>query len=1049
MTTDRKPDSAKVMRGLKDFQRVTVEHVHRRLWTDDDAVKRFLVADEVGLGKTLVAKGVIAKTVEHLWDTRKRIDIVYICSNQQIAQQNLSRLNVVDGQKLDHADRLTMLPTVIKRLNDRRINIVSFTPGTSFHVKGGGGKAPERVVLYWLLAAAYGRRYVAPARWAKFFRGWSGQRSFDAQLGWFDRGSLDPEIVGAFRIAFEEAPAPEGGSLKDALEAGVREFNYLRGEPRPEVSARRYSLIGALRSVVARASVAALEPDLVIMDEFQRFKDLMAPGSDAADLAHAIFEHPDARVLLLSATPFKMYTLPDEPEGDDHYTDFVSTVRFLTDDVRAAAVEKDLHAMRIAMVDGGATAEAREAKNRVEATLRSVMCRTERLAVTPDRDGMLREVPSIDGHLGLADLRGLKAIAGVARALRSTDIFEYWRSAPYVLNLMEHEGYKVKTDLLAAQEQPAVGRALAAARDGLLPWEDIERYRTLDPGNTKMRGLMADVLDSGAWRLAWLPPSLPYLELGGAYADPRLRTFTKRLVFSAWQVVPKAIAVVLSYEAERRGVEATRGARRDTYSGDRQTALLQFRLDGERAASMPVLALLYPSTTLAELGDPLAVARAVAVDLPASREAVMGEVRSRIGQALESLPDGDPAVGSGPDQRWYWAAPVLLDRLRGGEAQQRLERELGRRIAEADELARGLAAHLDVMAGVRADALGPRPDDLVDVLARLAVGGPAVCAARALSRVCGGRDALRDGDVRGYAAAVADALRSLFNRPELMSVLRGEDDADDSYWRLVLDHAIDGGLQAVLDEYAHVLLESEGLQDSDGPARAERIARRMGEALTIRTPSNRVDELQPHEGGFAVTRHAVRTHFAARFGRATADDKTVVRETQVQTAFNSPFWPFVLASTSVGQEGLDFHTYSHAVVHWNLPANPVDLEQREGRVHRYKGHAVRKNVAQRHGDAALHASVDDPWFEMFLAAAESRDINASDIVPCWVYPGETSIERYVPAMPLSSEMRRYHRLQRTVGAYRLVVGQPRQEDLLKYVGSGTDVEWMRMDLSPR
>lgn len=30
-----------------------------------------------------------------------------------------------------------------------------------------------------------------------------------------------------------------------------------------------------------------------------------------------------------------------------------------------------------------------------------------------------------------------------------------------------------------------------------------------------------------------------------------------------------------------------------------------------------------------------------------------------------------------------------------------------------------------------------------------------------------------------------------------------------------------------------------------------------------------------------------------------------------RTAFNSPFWPFVLASTDVGQEGLDFHSYTH------------------------------------------------------------------------------------------------------------------------------------------
>lgn len=48
---------------------------------------------------------------------------------------------------------------------------------------------------------------------------------------------------------------------------------------------------------------------------------------------------------------------------------------------------------------------------------------------------------------------------------------------------------------------------------------------------------------------------------------------------------------------------------------------------------------------------------------------------------------------------------------------------------------------------------------------------------------------------------------------------------------------------------------------------------------------------------------------------------------------------------SRSEEGLDFHRYCHAVVHWNLPSNPIDLEQREGRVHRYKGHAVRKNVA--------------------------------------------------------------------------------------------------------
>ena len=171
MTSIERPDPQKVLDSLKDFQRATVEHAFRRLWTDDDAVKKFLVADEVGLGKTMVAKGVIAKTVDYLWDTDKRIDVVYICSNSQIARQNLSRLNVVRGQALAHADRLTMLPTVVRQLQDERINFVSFTPGTSFQVGDSGGKAAERVLLYWMLSSYWGRQYMRCATVEEVLRG--------------------------------------------------------------------------------------------------------------------------------------------------------------------------------------------------------------------------------------------------------------------------------------------------------------------------------------------------------------------------------------------------------------------------------------------------------------------------------------------------------------------------------------------------------------------------------------------------------------------------------------------------------------------------------------------------------------------------------------------------------------------------------------------------------------------------------------------------------------------------------------------------------------
>ncbi len=57
------------LRPLKAFQRATVDYVSRRLLIDEDAVRHFLVADEVGLGKTMVARGVIARTIEALQDT--------------------------------------------------------------------------------------------------------------------------------------------------------------------------------------------------------------------------------------------------------------------------------------------------------------------------------------------------------------------------------------------------------------------------------------------------------------------------------------------------------------------------------------------------------------------------------------------------------------------------------------------------------------------------------------------------------------------------------------------------------------------------------------------------------------------------------------------------------------------------------------------------------------------------------------------------------------------------------------------------------------------
>ncbi|MFZ1440751.1 MAG: hypothetical protein WAX12_07890, partial [Candidatus Microthrix subdominans] len=130
-------ESGPVLDQLKDFQRASVEHAFRQLY--DRGADRFLVADEVGLGKTMVARGVIAKAIERLWDEVERIDIIYICSNAGIAKQNIRRLNVMPDQDFSFSSRMTMIARDVKQLEGNKVNFVSFTPGTSFDLKSSTG----------------------------------------------------------------------------------------------------------------------------------------------------------------------------------------------------------------------------------------------------------------------------------------------------------------------------------------------------------------------------------------------------------------------------------------------------------------------------------------------------------------------------------------------------------------------------------------------------------------------------------------------------------------------------------------------------------------------------------------------------------------------------------------------------------------------------------------------------------------------------------------------------------------------------------------------
>jgi hypothetical protein len=340
------------------------------------------------------------------------------------------------------------------------------------------------------------------------------------------------------------------------------------------------------------------------------------------------------------------------------------------------------------------------------------------------------------------------------------------------------------------------------------------------------------------------------------------------------------------------------------------------------------------------------------------------------------------------------------------------------------------------------DHLGTPPDDLFNILALAASVAPATAAMRAYARASR-TDPATCLPLRDIAARSGRAFLSLFNHAEVIEAVRTEFRGE-PYWERVLEYAHAGGLQAVLDEYAHLLRESLGVAALSPAVIAEKIGAELIAALTIRAASLRIDEVTAprYAREINLKTEPMRIRFAMRFGDERSDEETplvfdgsspATRKERVRAAFNSPFWPFVLVSTSVGQEGLDFHHYCHAVTHWNLPSNPVDLEQREGRIHRYKGHAVRKNVAAAFAAEALRDGDPDVWETAFELGRTGRSVQENDLVPYWLFPGDAKIERHVPALPFSREVERLYGLRRALAIYRMVFGQSRQEDLITYL----------------
>lgn len=1052
------------LEGLKDFQRATVERVFDLMVGPQ---KRVLIADEVGLGKTLVAKGVIAKMARyHAEELNDNLfKVVYICSNQNIATQNINKLKITDSITVDGVSdtRLSMQHLkIFEQENDDKvlnnyIQIIPLTPGTSFSMTYGGGSQDERALIYAVMRHLE-KLYNYTNELEILLRGEAVKGWNNWSREWYEKRvqACEKKTEGAY-LEKMKGVIDEYMNQHGLYEEIYAACNRLR-ENGHVMESEMWATIGRLRLMFAEVSVDMMEPDLVIMDEFQRFKNLIELNLDteAGMLVHRFMNSKQVdkdmniqpmKVLLLSATPFKMYSTLEEIREigiDEPYGEFFQVMNFLINDKEQQNSFKQIwenYSIKLQEADFQ-DISILSVKEKAEDGLFQAVCRTERIAAMGVEELLndnLEKLPVTIGERDITSYRDMKNAIELADINGHVPV-DYIKSSPFLMSYMHHYQLKEKIED-GIKQQP--GKVKRLKKDTLwVKRKSIRKYRDLPPSNARLECLKKVAFESNGERLLWVPPSLPYYPVMGAYEDTD--SFSKILIFSAWEMVPRMISTMISYEAERKTIgildrddDSNKQVGYFAKDGDRYpSGRLNFVLEKDQCKGMNLFTLLYPCKTLADYYNPIE-------DLNKKMDLGMIEfkLKQKIAERIESS-DFNELESQREDQRWYCLAPLILD-------DPDYVGNWFEAIANADYIKKGLRQHLDELKSMFENLnkleLGRKPSDLVDVMVDMALASPAICGLRSFG-----------GNAKS-ATELAKTMIDMFNKIEATAIveLQYANESSNPHWRNVLLYSKHGCFQAVLDEYVHMVMDSNGFKDkSNGLNQAEKF---VVDGIKTRAASYDVDTYEAFRKRGGETNKIdvmkMRTHYAVAFykGQSSQDRGGVKRRESVRNSFNSPFRPFVLATTSIGQEGLDFHYYARKIMHWNLPANAIDLEQREGRINRYKCHSIRKNIA----DSFKNDTFIEPiWDNLFEKAKEKYEGNHSELVPFWCLPDNLKyrIERIVPAYPFSKDVSQYERLIKIMSLYRLTMGQARQEDIIQMIIqselSKEEIHKMFINLSP-
>jgi hypothetical protein len=640
-------------------------------------------------------------------------------------------------------------------------------------------------------------------------------------------------------------------------------------------------------------------------------------------------------------------------------------------------------------------------RDEIQRRLRRVMSRTER----PNNMG-----PSFDGNHPASEIRpeDLRIFRNWVSRLQNgqkTDrgkvdlvsfAVPYWLSIPLPIQMLGsgYVAWRRADKRRRRRDEPIFRRRQRDQLDAPKSWP-----------HPQLRALN-DIAPPGRLALPWIPPSLPWWDLQGPWAAPGANA-GKMLVFTRFKAVPPALASLLSFNLEASF--ASRLRRNYRRAGEAQP--LQFK---DERPTLP--ALFFPSPTLIAFTDPRR-------DRPSDRAEVRTSMRRQIGRLLRDTLGVEIKKSGGRRPLWKLLPALEIAReLRMPESDLPTWHELKGHWRNAAwrqaEAISGVLAQWSEAADI---GLGAVTQSEVAAIAEFALSRPGVVLGRSLYRF--DPECSTNTKYGQLLEASWNGLRSYLNRSVFQAALtrRGQ-----RYTHVIPEAVVAGNLESVLDEHLWIVSRL----DADAIAR---FPRELLKTLGLHEGRHRV-----HEPGAGDDPFQLRCHAAMPFADAkienSAGGEDRLRTDDMRRAFNTPFWPHVLTTTSLGQEGLDFHVWCRQLLHWDLCPSPLDLEQREGRIQRFGGLSVRTALAKQFRDDALHngGAQKSPWLVVGEQADQQFSADASGLSPWWSCPGE-KIDRVFVVMPQSRQTIKFDQLSRLRWLYRLALGQPHQQDFIETV----------------